>query len=82
MLTQLYLVDLFDTQTAALALSANNLVRFVFSTFLALNGPAIYSLLAYSWGDTLLGFLALAFVPFPVLFYKYRERLRAEPIKL
>lgn len=79
---QLYLVDVFGAQAAASALGANNLVRFVFSTFLPLAGPAMYSSLGYGWGNTLLGFLALAFVPFPILFYKYGERLRAEPIKL
>lgn len=79
---QLYLVDLFGAQAAASALGANNLLRFVFSTFLPLAGPAMYSSLGYSWGNTLLGFLALAFVPFPILFYKYGERLRSEPIKL
>lgn len=78
---QLYLVDLFGAQAAASALGANNLLRFVFSTFLPLAGPAMYSSLGYGWGNTLLGFLALVFVPFPILFYKYGERLRAEPIK-
>lgn len=79
---QLYLVDLFGAQAAASALGANNLLRFVFSTFLPLAGPAMYSSLGYGWGNTPLGFLALAFVPFPVLFYKYGERLRANLIEL
>lgn len=79
---QLYLVDLFGSQAAASALGANNLMRFLFSTFLPLVGPAMYETLGYGWGNTLLGFLALAFVPFPVFFYKYGERLRAKPINL
>lgn len=79
---QLYLVDLFGAQAAASALGANNLLRFVFSTFLPLAGPAMYSSLALGWGNTLLGFLSLVFVPFPILFYKYGERLRAQPVKL
>lgn len=79
---QLYLVDLFGAQAAASALGANNLLRFVFSTFLPLAGPAMYSSLGYGWGNTLLGLLALAFVPFPILFYKCGERLRSEPAKL
>ncbi|ROV93375.1 hypothetical protein VMCG_08407 [Cytospora schulzeri] len=79
---QLYLVDLFGSQAAASALGANNLLRFLFSTFLPLAGPPMYEALGYGWGNTLLGFLALAFVPFPILFYKHGERLRAKPVEL
>lgn len=79
---QLYLVDIFGAQAAASALGANNFLRFVFSTLLPLAGPAMYSSLGYGWGNTLLGFLALAFVPFPILFYMYGDRLRVWAIKL
>lgn len=79
---QLYLVDLFGAQAAASALGANNLLRFLFSTFLPLAGPVMYSSLGLGWGNTLLGFLSLVFIPFPILFYKYGERLRARPVKL
>ncbi|EEP76068.1 conserved hypothetical protein [Uncinocarpus reesii 1704] len=74
---QLYLVDLFGSAAAASALGANNLLRYLSSTFLPLAGPSMYKTLHYGWGNTLLGFLALAFVPAPILFYKYGERLRA-----
>lgn len=39
---KLYLVDLFGSQAAASALGANNLLRFVLSTFLPLAGPPMY----------------------------------------
>ncbi|TRX87740.1 hypothetical protein FHL15_011365 [Xylaria flabelliformis] len=76
--SQLYLVDLFGSAGAASALGANNLTRFLASTFLPLAGPRVYATLGYGWGNTLLGFLALAFVPAPVIFYKYGEQLRAK----
>lgn len=79
---QLYLVDVFGAQAAGSALGANNLPRFGFSSFLPLAGRAMYSSLGYAWGNTLLGFLALAFVLFPILFYKYGDRLRAGAIKM
>ncbi|KAL4785298.1 putative MFS transporter [Aspergillus varians] len=75
---QLYLIDVFGSQAAASALGANNLLRYMFSTFLPLAGPSMYRSLHYGWGNSLLGFIALAFVPGPVLFYKYGERLRAK----
>ncbi|KAI3336644.1 fluconazole resistance protein 1 [Xylariaceae sp. AK1471] len=75
--TQLYLVDLFGSAGAASALGASNLARFLASTFLPLAGPPLYKTLGYGFGNTLLGLLALAFLPAPVLFYKYGERLQA-----
>ncbi|KAL5365391.1 major facilitator superfamily domain-containing protein [Aspergillus floccosus] len=74
--SQLYLVDVFGSQTAASALGANNLLRYISSTFLPLAGPAMYQSLNYGWGNTLLGLLAFAFVPGPLLFYRYGEYLR------
>lgn len=80
---QLYLVDLFGSGAAASALGANNILRYLSSTFLPLAGPAMYKALGYGWGNTLLGFLSLAFVPAPILFYKYGELLRAKvPVKV
>ncbi|EPE36717.1 MFS general substrate transporter [Glarea lozoyensis ATCC 20868] len=80
---QLYLVDLFGSGAAASALGANNILRYLSSTFLPLAGPAMYKALGYGWGNTLLGFLSLCFVPAPILFYKYGESLRTRtPVKV
>ncbi|KAL2818951.1 major facilitator superfamily domain-containing protein [Aspergillus granulosus] len=75
---QLYLIDVFGSQGAASALGANNLLRYASSTFLPLAGPSMYSALNYGWGNSLLGFIALAFIPAPLLFYKYGGLLRAK----
>jgi hypothetical protein len=75
--SQLYLVDLFGSDAAASALGANILLRSMFGAFLPLAGSHMYSTLNYGWGNTLLGFLALAFAPVPILFYRYGEWLRS-----
>ncbi|EAQ90271.1 hypothetical protein CHGG_02206 [Chaetomium globosum CBS 148.51] len=75
---QLYLVNLFGSEGAASALGANLLLRYISGTFLPLAGPKMYQTLHYGWGNSLLGFLALIFMPFPILFYKYGEWLRAK----
>ncbi|KAJ5159082.1 uncharacterized protein N7500_008733 [Penicillium coprophilum] len=75
--SQLYLVDLFGSEAAASALGANILLRSMFGAFLPLAGSHMYSTLNYGWGNTLLGFLALAFAPVPMLIYRYGEWLRS-----
>ncbi|KAJ5436952.1 hypothetical protein N7445_007837 [Penicillium cf. griseofulvum] len=75
--SQLYLVDVFGSEAAASALGANILLRSLFGTFLPLAGSHMYSTLNYGWGNTLLGFLALAFAPVPILFYRHGEWLRS-----
>lgn len=75
--TQLYLIELFGSESAASALSGYNLLRYLGGTFLPLAGPSLYKTLHYGWGNTLLGFIALGFVLVAVLSYKHGMRLRA-----
>ncbi|KAI0102475.1 putative MFS transporter [Nemania sp. FL0031] len=80
---QLYLVDAFGTEAAASALAANTVLRSLFGTFLPLAGPSLYNSLGLGWGNSLLAFIGVAFVPVPFLFYRYGERLRAKfPLNL
>ncbi|KAE8444769.1 hypothetical protein EG329_014229 [Mollisiaceae sp. DMI_Dod_QoI] len=73
---QIYLVDAFGPKAAASALAANGLLRSLFGTFLPLAAPRLYASLGYGWGNSIFGFLALAFIPVPILFYKYGAQLR------
>ncbi|KAJ5947159.1 MFS transporter [Penicillium verhagenii] len=73
---QLYLMDAFGTEGSASALAGNTVLRSLFAAFLPLAGPSMYSRLGLGWGNTLLGLIALAFVPVPWLFFKYGEYLR------
>ncbi|KAI1145003.1 major facilitator superfamily domain-containing protein [Nemania diffusa] len=73
---QTYLIDAFGAEAAASALAANLIVRSPFGAFLVLAAPPLYAHLGLGWGNSVLGFITLAFTPVPWLFYQYGERLR------
>jgi len=72
---QVYLIDAF-TEYAASAMAAGTVCRAFIGAFLPLAGPAMYSSLGLGWGNSLLGFVAMAFFPMPILLYKYGGMLR------
>jgi predicted MFS family arabinose efflux permease len=74
--SQVYLVDAFGPEAAASAIAANTVLRTCASAFITLAGPPLYSNLGIGWGNSLLGFICLAFLPVPFLFYRYGKRLR------
>ncbi|KAF2280683.1 MFS general substrate transporter [Westerdykella ornata] len=78
MTIQTYLVDAF-TIHAASAIAANTVLRSVFGAVLPLCGLSMYDSLGLGWGNSLLGFIALALIPVPVLFRMYGERIRTNP---
>ncbi|KAI1036553.1 hypothetical protein LB503_003381 [Fusarium chuoi] len=73
---QIYLVDSFGAEAAASALAANLLVRSPFGAFLDLAAEPLYTKRGLGWGNSVLGFITLAFTPVPWIFYTYGERLR------
>ncbi|KAF1971369.1 MFS general substrate transporter [Bimuria novae-zelandiae CBS 107.79] len=78
MTIQTYLVDAF-TVHAASAIAANTVLRSIFGAFLPLAGLDMFDALGLGWGNSLLGFIALALIPVPV-FFRYRgERVRTNP---
>ncbi|KAF4977116.1 hypothetical protein FZEAL_6304 [Fusarium zealandicum] len=72
---QMYLVDSF-TIYAASALAANAVLRSILGAVLPLAGMPMYDKLGMGWGNSLLGFIAVALIPAPGLFLKYGEHLR------
>lgn len=78
MTIQTYLVDAY-TVHAASAIAANTVLRSVFGAVLPLSGLTMYDALGLGWGNSLLGFISLAFIPVPILFRIYGERIRTSP---
>jgi MFS family permease len=73
---QLYMVDAFGPEAAASALAANVILRLLFAAFIPLVGPSLYADLGLGWGNSVLGFISVAFLPVPLLFYRYGGWLR------
>lgn len=73
---QIYLIDAYGAQAAASALAANLLVRSPFGAFLVLASTPLYDKLDLGWGNSVLGFIVLAFTPVPWLFQRYGAALR------
>lgn len=73
---QTYLIDAFGPEAAASALAANTILRCLFGAFLPLAGPPLYESLGLGWGNSVLGFIGVAFLPVPFFFYRYGGWLR------
>lgn len=79
---QAYLIDSFP-QYAASALAAFSVLRCAVAAFLPLAGPAMYANLGVGWGTSLLGFIALAMVPIPIIVHRKGKWLRERfPVSL
>ncbi|KAJ5691261.1 MFS multidrug transporter [Penicillium malachiteum] len=71
-----YLVDTFQ-KTAASAIAANTFLRSIFAGAFPLFTNAMFHNLGVPWAASTLGFIAIALIPIPYLFYTYGKRIRA-----
>lgn len=77
MCISVYLVDAY-IEYAASAIAASTVLRSLFGALLPLAGGSMYKSLGYGWGTSVLGFVAAAAIPLPLVFYKYGERIRSQ----
>lgn len=75
---QLYLVDTY-TVFAASAIASNSVVRSVCAALVPLGAEPLYQRAGYGWGNSILGFIAVGFVPVAILLLLYGERIRTNP---
>ncbi|KAI2602614.1 MFS multidrug transporter [Hypoxylon sp. NC1633] len=71
-----YLVDAFGIYAAS-ANAGSSVFRNLGGTFVPLAGPPLYQRLGLGWGNSVLGFIALAFLPVPLLLMRYGQALRS-----
>ena len=72
---QAYLVDAYKIHAAS-AIAATVVLRCIVGAVLPLAGPSLYGNLGLGWGNSLLGFVALVFVPVPLILMVYGKRIR------
>lgn len=73
-----YLVDAYTVYSASV-LAASAILRCLFGALLPLAGNAMFNTLGVGWGNSLLGFISLAFLPVPLILYRYGEHIRESP---
>ncbi|KAH7383974.1 major facilitator superfamily domain-containing protein [Pyrenochaeta sp. MPI-SDFR-AT-0127] len=73
----LYLVDVYGPLNGASAMAANGVSRYTLGAVFPLFTIQMYKALGVSWATSLLGFLSLAMIPIPYLFFKYGPSIRA-----
>ncbi|KAJ5118134.1 uncharacterized protein N7515_010357 [Penicillium bovifimosum] len=71
-----YLVDTFQ-KYAASAIAANTFLRSMFAGCFPLFTSAMFHNLGVPWAASVLGFISVALIPIPFLFYRYGKRIRA-----
>jgi hypothetical protein len=70
-----YFIDTFGAYSAS-ATAANTVLRSLLGALLPLAGDSMYSALGVGWGTSVLGFIAVAFIPVSFIFLMFGERIR------
>ncbi|PWY79746.1 MFS multidrug transporter [Aspergillus heteromorphus CBS 117.55] len=71
-----YIIDVY-LMFANSAIAANTLIRSSLGGAFPLFATQMYDKLGVDWASSLLGFITIAMIPIPVLFFFYGKRLRA-----
>lgn len=72
-----FLVDAYPVYAAS-SLAANSFARSSFGAAFPLFGVQMYHKLGDQWATSLLAFLTVAMMPFPIIFFKYGKRIRGK----
>lgn len=75
MASSTYLVDAYTVYAASVT-AASTIFRSLLGALLPLAGNSMYDALGVGWGTSVLGFIAVAFIPAPFLLYLYGAKIR------
>ncbi|KAK5168067.1 uncharacterized protein LTR77_006635 [Saxophila tyrrhenica] len=74
----LYLIDVYGPLNGASAMAANGLARYGLGAVFPLFTFQMYERLGIDWATSLLGFIAIGFLPIPWVFFKYGPTIRSK----
>jgi hypothetical protein len=69
------MVDAYTIHAASVS-AASTVFRSLLGALIPLAGNSMYDALGIGWGTSVLGFIAVAFMPMPLIFWRYGERIR------
>lgn len=72
---QNYYIDSFE-KNAASALAAGAFLRSIIGGIIPLFVPQMFDAIGYGWGMSVFGFISIALMPAPLLFYRFGATLR------
>ncbi|KAF1812119.1 MFS general substrate transporter [Eremomyces bilateralis CBS 781.70] len=72
----LYLIDIYGPLNGASAMAANGILRYSAGSVFPLFIVQMYTSLGIGWATSLLGFISVAMMPIPWIFFKYGSRIR------
>lgn len=72
----IYLIDVYGPEFGASALAATGVLRFLFSGAFPLFTLQMYQKLGIHWAGSVFGFIALAMLPVPWVFFKWGKEMR------
>ncbi len=73
--TENYLADIYELYNAS-AVAAGAILCAIFGAIFPLVGPPLYHKIGLGWGNSVLAFIAMAFLPALVILKRYGERIR------
>ena len=75
--TRSYIVDAFGIHAAS-ATAASLVPRNVALAVLPLAGPPLYARIGLGWGNSVLAFVMIAFIPLPLVMLRFGKEMRRE----
>lgn len=72
----IYLIDVY-LHVCNSAMASNSMVRALFGVAFPLFASSMYHGLGTAWATSVLGFVSMAMIPVPIIFYVYGARIRA-----
>jgi hypothetical protein len=72
------MIDVYGPMVGASALAANGIARYTMGAVFPLFTFQMYETLGIGWATSLLGFISVAMIPIPWVFFKFGPTIRSK----